>query len=130
LKRHYEYGAPAGWQANFISTYATAHPWEDWAETWAHYLHMTDALETAAAVGVSLLPQRENEPSLKLTDHALTSFEEMIESWFSLTYMLNNLNRGLGLPDSYPFILSDLVIRKLRFVHDTIEKASSERRPM
>ena len=65
LKRHYENGAPAGWQEKFISSYATAHPWEDWAETWAHYLHMTDALETAAAVGVSIRPQRENEPSLQ-----------------------------------------------------------------
>jgi hypothetical protein len=125
LRRHYENGAPAGWQANFISTYATAHPWEDWAETWAHYLHMTDALETAAAVGVSLRPRRDDEPSLKLTDHALTSFDTMIQSWFSLTYMLNNLNRGLGLPDGYPFVLSDPVVQKLRFVHDAIELASA-----
>ncbi len=87
---------------------------------------MADALETAAAVGVSLRPQRDNEPSLKLTDHALTSFETMIQSWFSLTYMLNTLNRGLGLPDSYPFILSDPVIQKLRFVHDAIERASAQ----
>jgi hypothetical protein len=126
LKRYYQSGAPAGWQVNFISTYATAHPWEDWAETWAHYLHMADALETAAAVRVSLRPQRDNKPSLKLTDHALTSFETMIQSWFSLTYMLNTLNRGLGLPDSYPFILSDPVIQKLRFVHDAIERASAQ----
>lgn len=127
LKRHYNNSAPAGWQANFISSYATAHPWEDWAETWAHYLHMTDALETAAAVGVSLRPERENEPSLKLTDHAFTSFQTMIEAWFSLTYMLNNLNRGLGLPDGYPFILSDPVIQKLQFVHDTIQRAATPR---
>lgn len=72
--------APTGWQANFISTYATAHPWEDWAETWAHYLQMTGTLETAAAVGVSLRPPRDDEPSLKLTDHALTAFDTMIQS--------------------------------------------------
>jgi hypothetical protein len=59
-------------------------------------------LETAAAVGVSLRPQRENDPPLQITDHELTSFEQKIESWFSVTYMLNNLNRGLDLPDSYP----------------------------
>lgn len=123
LKRHYESGAPSGWQANFISTYATAHPWEDWAETWAHYLHMADALETAAAVGVSLKPPRENEPSLMLSVQEVAPFETMIESWFSLTYMLNNLNRGLGLPDSYPFVLSDAVVQKLKFVHDTVAQA-------
>jgi len=125
LKRYYNSGAPEGWQENFISTYATTHPWEDWAETWAHYLHMTDALETAAAIGLSLRPQRENDPSLKLSVQQLTSFETMVESWFSLTHMLNNLNRGLGLPDGYPFILSNSVIQKLRFVHDTIDRAVS-----
>jgi hypothetical protein len=80
LKRHYENGAPLGWQANFISS----HPWEDWAETWSHYLPMTDALETATAVGVSLMPQRANEPSLKLSNQELVSFETIVESWFSL----------------------------------------------
>jgi hypothetical protein len=108
---------------NFISTYATAHPWEDWAETWAHYLHMADALETAAAVGVSLKPPRENEPSLMLSIQEVARFETMIESWFSLTYMLNNLNRGLGLPDGYPFVLSEAVVQKLKFVHDTVAQA-------
>jgi hypothetical protein len=58
--------------------------------------------ETAAVVGSSLRPQPENDPSLQITYHELTSFEQKIESWLSVTYMLNNLNRGLGLPDSYP----------------------------
>jgi hypothetical protein len=39
--------SPANWQKSFISKYATSHPWEDWAETWAHYLHIMDMLETA-----------------------------------------------------------------------------------
>jgi hypothetical protein len=125
LKRHYESGAPAGWQENFISTYATTHAWEDWAETWAHYLHMADALETAAAVGLSLKPRRIDEPSLKLSGQPLASFDAMIENWVSLTYVLNNLNRGLGLQDGYPFVLSNPVIQKLRFVHDRIRKAAS-----
>ena len=43
-------GAAAGWQASHVSAYATSHPWEDWAETWAHYLHMVDLLETAVLV--------------------------------------------------------------------------------
>ena len=86
---------------------------------------MTDALETAAAVGVSLCPQRENEPSLQITDHELTSFEAKIESWFSVTYMLNNLNRGLGLPDSIPFSSPIPLSKSFVFVHDTIEKAAA-----
>jgi len=124
LKRHYEQGPPEQWQERFISTYASAHPWEDWAETWAHYLHMTDTLEMAAACGLSLRPRHADEPSLKTAgqDKPLGSFEQKIEAWFPLTYVLNNLNRGLGLVDGYPFVLSPPVIEKLRFVHDTIEE--------
>jgi hypothetical protein len=50
LKRHYDEGAPANWQDTYISMYATMHPWEDFAETWAHYLHIVDTLETAGAL--------------------------------------------------------------------------------
>lgn len=121
LRRHHE-RVPAGWQQRFVSAYASAHAWEDWAETWAHYLHMADALETAAACGLSLRPHRPDEPSLNANapGRPQASFDRMIEGWFPLTYVLNNLNRGLGLPDSYPFVLSTLVIEKLRFVHDTL----------
>jgi hypothetical protein len=48
----------------------------------------------------------------------------MLTAWFSLTYVLNNLNRSLGWPDGYPFILSTLAIDKLRFIHETIAAAS------
>ena len=65
LQRHYKQGAPADWQERFVSAYASSHPWEDWAETWAHYLHMTDTLETAIDCGLSLRPKRSDEPSLK-----------------------------------------------------------------
>ena len=65
--RYYQNGAPADWQDQFVSAYATAHPWEDWAETWAHYLHMVDTLETAAACGLSLKPRRADEPTLPAT---------------------------------------------------------------
>jgi hypothetical protein len=126
LQRHYDQGPGAQWQERFISAYASAHPWEDWAETWAHYLHMTDALETAAACGLSLRPRRADEPTLKTAgqDRPLGPFEQKIEAWFPLTYVLNNLNRGLGLPDGYPFVLTPLVIDKLRFVHETIAAAA------
>lgn len=125
LKRHYSQGAPADWQQRFVSTYASSHPWEDWAETWAHYLHMTDSLETAAACGLSLKPRRADEPAMRSAgmDPFGESFERMVEAWFPLTYVLNNLNRGLGLPDGYPFVLSLPALEKLRFVHGVIGRA-------
>jgi hypothetical protein len=124
LETHYQQGAPADWQQRFVSTYASSHPWEDWAESWAHYLHLVDMLETAAACGLSLRPDRTDEPTLKTVPQRrkaqLASFDRMIEDWFSLTYVLNNLNRGMGLSDGYPFVLSAPAIEKLRFVHDVI----------
>ncbi len=129
LRQHYEQGPPQNWHQQFISTYASAHPWEDWAETWAHYLHMIDALETAAACGLSLRPRRADEPALSSTVHATTAmpFEHMMEDWHSLTYVLNNLNRGLGLSDGYPFVLSPPVVAKLGFMHKTIRGAIKDR---
>ena len=122
LQRHYAQGAPADWQALFITSYATMHPWEDWAETWAHYLHMADTLDTAAACGLALRPRRADEPALETSDGHAT-FDAMIADWFPLTHVLNNLNRGLGLGDGYPFVLSTPAIAKLRFVHETIVEA-------
>jgi hypothetical protein len=124
LKRHYESGPPADWESAFISAYATSHPWEDWAESWAHFMHMTDALETAATTGLSLKPKCSDEPAMATPPNPLSkrsqNFDRMIEDWLSLTYVLNNLNRGLGLTDSYPFVLSGPVIDKLRFIQETI----------
>ena len=128
VQRHYANGAPADWQQRFISAYATMHPWEDWAESWAHYLHMTDALEMAQACGLSLHPQRRDDPSLDAANkRQYTSFDDMIRDWFSLTYLLNNLNRSMGLPDGYPFVLSQPVIEKLRFIHDSVQAAGNSR---
>jgi len=125
LKAHYQNGAPANWQDNYISAYATCHPWEDWAETWAHYLHIADTVETAASSGLALLPKRPDEPSVQLEPEAVDSFDAMMESWLPLTYLLNNLNRGLGLRDGYPFVISPPIIEKLRFVHHAIGNAAS-----
>ena len=129
LQRHYADGPPADWQTRFVTAYAAAHPWEDWAETWAHYLHITDTLETAAACGVSIRPGRHDEPALpKVPETAgtpATSFDRLIASWYPLTYLLNNLNRGLGLADGYPFVLSPPAVEKLRFVHDTVPRLNA-----
>jgi hypothetical protein len=124
LQRHYDAGPPPDWQDRFVSAYGSAHPWEDWAETWAHYLHMIDTIETAATCGVSLRPRRADEPSLaRMSVDPGTldrSFDRLLESWFPITYLLNNLNRGLGHGDAYPFVLSTAVADKLRFVHETV----------
>ncbi|MES2792578.1 MAG: putative zinc-binding peptidase [Planctomycetota bacterium] len=131
LNRHYEQGPPADYQQRFVSAYASAHPWEDWAETWAHYLHMSDALQTAASTGLVLRPRDSAEPTVS---HAMLRqggeglFERMVEAWFPLTYVINNLNRGLGLPDGYPFVLSPLMIDKLRFIHETIAHAADSKK--
>jgi hypothetical protein len=123
LTKHYQNGPPANWQLNFVSAYASAHAWEDWAETWAHYLHMSDALQTAMVTGLSLRPRDDGEPAVSramLKAGETGTFDQMIDAWFPLTYIINNLNRGLGLADGYPFVLSPKVIEKLRFIHETI----------
>src|SRR5262249_7635946 len=91
LKRHHADGPPLDWRKSFVSAYASTHPWEDWAETWAHYLHIVDALETAAACGVRLRPPRSDEPSLRAIPDPLDEepepFAELIASWLPVTYM-------------------------------------------
>jgi len=126
VKQHYEQGAPANWEERFISAYATTHPWEDWAESWAHVMHMVDALETAQAVGLSANPLRRDEPILSIPAKPplarVEDFDQLVREWTSLTYVLNNLTRGLGLADAYPFVLSTPVIEKLRFVCTTMTR--------
>jgi hypothetical protein len=126
LKTHYDSGPSPDWPQKFVSAYAAAHPWEDWAESWAHYLHMSDMLETAADSGLLLLPPRRGEPTLQqVPSGAEQPFDQLIANWFPLTYILNNLNRSMGLQDGYPFVLSTPAIAKLRFVHDTIVAAAA-----
>ncbi|GAA5483265.1 zinc-binding metallopeptidase family protein [Haloferula sargassicola] len=128
LQRHYAQGAPAGWEQTHISRYASMHPWEDWAETWAHYLHLTAVLETAASCGLSLEPQHHSKPAVDADDLpdelGEGSFDQLIRAWLPVTYALNSLNRSIGLNDAYPFVLSAPVIDKLRFIHRVIRSAS------
>lgn len=128
IERYYREGPLPGWQTSHVTAYATMHPWEDWAETWAHYLHMTDTLETAAATGISIEPPRADEPTLTEVPNPMddkVSFDSIMDSWGPITYVLNNLNRGLGIGDAYPFVLSTASVNKLRFVHDTIADVSN-----
>ncbi|HEY2432757.1 MAG TPA: putative zinc-binding metallopeptidase [Vicinamibacterales bacterium] len=128
LSAHYRDGAPANWRDRFVSAYSTAHPWEDWAETWAHYLHILDTLEMAAHCGLRLRPHRRDEPTLPASPPVPGDgggpFERVIDSWLPVAYLLNNLSRGLGQPDAYPFVLSPAVIDKLRYVHDVVQRGA------
>ena len=128
LQRHHDQGAPANWQARgFISTYATSHPWEDFAETWAHYLHMVDSLETAAQYGIAIRPRRrtagELEAEVTLQPYFAGGVDELVAAWTPLTVAINSINRSMGQPDLYPFVLSDPVLAKLQFVHDCIHQS-------
>jgi hypothetical protein len=122
LQSYYRQGPPAGWQTRYVSAYAAAHPWEDWAETWAHYFHMSDTLETAASFGMALIPQAAefNTSHPELVGSFDGNFDTMMDHWIPIVYMLNSLNRGMGLQDLYPFAPSKLAIDKLRFVHEVV----------
>ncbi len=130
-KRHYEDGPPPDWTDRFVSAYASMHPWEDWAETFAHYLHIVDTLETARAYGLVLRPAASGAPLPDMTARRLDfdDFGDLVTAWFPLTSALNSLNRSMGLADLYPFVLSGPAIAKLRFVHDVIEAGPPEGGP-
>jgi hypothetical protein len=127
LRRHYENGPSADWLDRNVSAYASAHPWEDWAETWAHYLHIVDTIETAAGFGLTLRPRHPAADSMtadpKKAAKEEAGFDLILGTWFPLTYALNSLNRGMGLSDLYPFVLSAAAIEKLRFIHEVIESS-------
>jgi hypothetical protein len=123
MKKYYSTGAPANWQDNYVSMYATMHPWEDWAESWAHYLHIQDTLEVAADFG--LVGKRIKIDPKGTAEGAQASlkakpFDQVLETWAELTIALNSINRSMGLRDVYPFILSQPVIDKLFFISEVI----------
>jgi hypothetical protein len=124
-------GVNDGWQAKHVSAYATSHPWEDWAETWAHYLHMVDLLETAAAYDTTIaLPgDDDREEMINPFETGAVLFDRMVERWVPLTLLVNSLNRSLGHDDAYPFALSAAALEKLRFVHDVIAESKRVTNP-
>ncbi|HWI82876.1 putative zinc-binding peptidase [Ramlibacter sp.] len=127
LDRYYAAGGAApGWQQQYVTAYATAHPWEDWAETWAHYLHMVDLLETAASYSTRLTVPGDGAEAEAVANpfgRGAGDFGQLVEQWIPLTLLVNSLNRSLGHDDAYPFALSPGALDKLRFVHDVIHAA-------
>jgi hypothetical protein len=125
LKAYYAHGAPADWRGRFISAYATMHPWEDFAETWAHYLHMLDTLETAGVHGVEIHPRDHSSAfhaAINFDPYRTRDFDPVIGNWLPLSLAVNSLNRSMGQPDLYPFVLSGAVIEKLRFIHNVVQE--------
>lgn len=119
LKEHYKNGAPKDWNKHYISSYATAHPWEDWAETWAHYMHIFFTLETAYTFGLSVEPiiGEVTQAQIKVDPFEIEDFHQILDQWIPLTFALNSLNRSMGLHDLYPFVIPPEVMEKLSFIH-------------
>lgn len=127
LGRHYSQGAPADWPNNFVTAYASSHPWEDFAETWAHYFHIVDTLETARAFRVQTRPQVSNSVALEGSvdfDPYGATVDRLIDAWLPLTFAFNSINRSMGLNDLYPFLLSPSIIVKLTYVCNLIQNHS------
>jgi hypothetical protein len=123
LKHHYREGPPAAWADSFISAYATSHPWEDWAETWAHYLHVMDALEISYSLGLEINPAEFNKreklkAEFEKDPYEVSDFQKLMDLWFPLTISINSINRSLGQPDFYPFVMPAPVIDKMKFIHE------------
>lgn len=127
LTAHYDDGPPADWQTNHVSAYATAHPWEDFAETFKHYIHIVDTLEMADAFGMRVAPTLDSTGDLRskvnFDPYGVGDIQEMVNAWLPIAFALNNLNRCMGMADAYPFILTPGVIAKLGFVHQLVHQA-------
>ena len=131
IRRHHGVGPPADWQKKYVSAYAASHPWEDWAETWAHYLHMTEAVDTAESAGMepraaglifgSMWPFKRSDIYREET------FQSLIDRWIPLTIAMNRLTRSMGHNDFYPFVISAAASQKLAFVHKVVRQGPFRR---
>lgn len=129
LARHHGEGPPRDWVQRYLSSYASSHPWEDWAETWAHYIHMVDAVDTAEAVGLE--PRAAGLilgavwPFKSYDVYREETFQALRERWVPLTIAMNSLSRSMGHADFYPFVISMAAWEKLAFVHAVIRQRSN-----
>ena len=121
LQANYASDPPLAWQQHFVSAYASSHPWEDFAETWAHYLHIVDALETAHSFGVRVHPRpwrlADQAAAIDFDPHRAVDIDQLISAWLPLSFAVNSLNRSMGQADFYPFLLSPVAIGKLGYIH-------------
>lgn len=128
LQIHYRNGAPADWQSGFVSAYATSHPFEDFAETWAHYLHIIDTMEMARAFHLQVDPPLDDSGILQARIHfdpyRIARFDTIVDGWVPIAFAMNSINRCMGQPDLYPFVLSPAAIGKLGFIHELLRGAA------
>ncbi|MEJ7688567.1 MAG: putative zinc-binding metallopeptidase [Variovorax sp.] len=126
LQSYYASGPPPDWRDRYVTNYASSHSWEDWAETWAHYLHMADTADTAMSFGVDaqnveLTGDLFDSGDLWQPEHPDAGrFLDFLNGWVRLTNVLNELSRSMGQPDFYPFVLPRLAVGKLQFIHQVI----------
>ena len=136
LRTHYDSGPPPDWALRFVTPYASTHPWEDWAETWAHYLHMADTADTAASFGidaanVELTSDLFGPADLWQPEHpGAARFLDFLNGWVRLTNVLNELSRSMGQPDFYPFVLPRAAVGKLQFIHELVGGAREGAAPL
>jgi hypothetical protein len=132
LQNNYERGPRLDWALHYVSAYASVHPWEDWAECWAHYLHMRDTVDTALSFGLSPdITQLEFTPfaqgALYQPEHPEAElFLAFLNHWTQLTMLLNEMSRAMGQPDFYPFVLPHEVVAKLHFIHRVVSAAGEQ----
>ena len=124
LQAYYQNGAPVNWQENFVSAYATAHPWEDFAETWAHYLHIVDTLEMAKEFGLDVKPRLDRTGDLTahfdFDPYVAGTVEPVMNAWLPFVFAMNSVSKTMGTRELYPFVLSPAVMTKLGFIHDLV----------
>jgi hypothetical protein len=129
LKQHYACGPPSNWQDRYVSAYASTHPWEDFAETWAHYFHIVDTLEMATNFGMQIAPLVDRIGGLSakadFDPYTLRDFDAVVRAWLPFVFAMNSLSRTIGLRDIYPFLLSPTVIAKMSFIHDLVQSLTS-----
>ncbi|MBW9117648.1 putative zinc-binding metallopeptidase [Rhizobium cauense] len=119
LQRYYSHGPKPNWQASFISAYASSHPWEDFAESFAHLLHIVDTLETARAFGITIEPRGHEEIAAQILfdPYRARSGQQLVDAWVPLSIAVNAIQRSMGQKDSYPFVMSNPVTMKLGYLN-------------
>lgn len=133
LALHYKQGPRADWRLHFVSAYASMHPFEDWAECWAHYMHMRDTVDTALSFGLAInTDQVEFAPftldTLYQPDHPDAEvFLAFVNHWTQLTMLLNGMSRAMGQADFYPFVLANEVVAKMHFIHLVVSATGQNR---
>jgi len=116
LEQYYERGAPPDWSTNFISAYATMHPWEDFAETFAFYLNVVTVQDTAQNFGLGGSGYTAN-------------LDDMLRWFGEIGLVMNEINRDMGLTDLTPEVITSAIRDKLNHIHRLVQEGSQDSRP-